>query len=132
VATEQEHLALADKNERVIHFLRPEMNKFSDWVTTVAFYRALHLVDAVLARDKKEVYTHGDRARILRGTSRYQKIYQHYRPLYVASLVARYLQDADGSTYHTFSDFMPPELVERIILGYRLKEIEQSVGKLLQ
>ena len=132
MATEQEHLALADKNEQVIRFLRPEIGKFSDWVATVAFYRALHLVEAVLARDRKEVYTHKDRARILRATGKYQKIYQHYRPLYAASLVARYLQDADGSTYHTFSDFMPPETVERIILGYRLKEIEQSVEKLLR
>jgi len=49
-----------------------------------------------------------------------------------ASIVARYLQDVDGGSYATFSDFMSPEDVRQKILEHHLKLVEQSVAKLLQ
>jgi len=132
VPNEQDHLRLAEKNKHVIDFLSQKMDQFSDWVTNVAFYRALHLVEAVFARGNIDGRDHGNRKVILSKTTRYQKIYRHYRPLYAASRIARYLQDIDGRDYHAFSDFMSSEEVEQEILGYHLKQIEQSVEKLLQ
>ena len=129
---EKNRLKLADKNKLVVEFLCQKMDQFSDWVTCVAFYRALHLVEALLARDKKHGRDHGTRKDILAQTPRYQKIYKHYRRLYAASIIARYLQDGDGVSYESFSEFMSLEQVTQEILGHHLKQIEQSVEKLLR
>ena len=130
---EQDHLRLAEKNKQVVVFLCQRIDQFSDWVTCVAFYQALHLVEAVLARDKIHGRDHSTRQKILQQTPRYKKIAQHYRPLYMASLAARYLHDPREDTeYSTFFDCMTPEQVKQDILGHHLKQIEHSVEKLLQ
>lgn len=48
-----EHLAKARHNERFLQELRLDTTDFLDWAVTVAFYSALHYIDALLA------YNHG-------------------------------------------------------------------------
>src|SRR3990172_8898931 len=91
------HLAAARENQDVIDYLCLQVDKFPGWIATVAFYKALHVVEALFAVDGTgsggHTDRHEDRNRLLKKTSRYQHIWKSYRPLYQASLIARYLRE---------------------------------------
>jgi len=132
VPSRQDHLNLADHNQRVIDFLLTSPEPFPDWVTTVAFYKAVHLVEAVFESDGiGHSGDHKRRAALLKSERRYDMLSHHYRPLKNASEIARYLQAEEGTAYRTFTDFLPPEKVKTEILGHRLNQLEQSARKLL-
>ena len=132
---EAAHITLARRNQKTIDHLLQNPSAFAEWITTVAFYKALHIVEAIFARDKDTVHgrDHGIRANFLKSNNRYRNIWKHYRPLWAASTVARYLQDSIGTNreYTSFSQYLSPERVESEILGHRLHQIEKSAKKLL-
>lgn len=128
------HLDLARRNQELIDHLRPDLARFSDWVTTVAFYRALHLVEAVFAADPsiKHGGDHGQRLRLLKNTRRYEAIFKAYQPLWTASVIARYLEDKESATeVSSFSKYLTPEQVEAKILRHYLRRVESAVEQLL-
>ena len=130
--SEEDHLKLATHNRETIEFLCTERDRFPDWITTVAFYTSLHLVDALLAHDSgSHGRDHRQRSRILKRENRYKAICKAHQMLYEASCVARYLSDGDGE-YKTFEDYMTAEDVETIILKDRLPAVERSVAALLR
>jgi hypothetical protein len=99
-------------------------------VATVAFYKALHLVDALLAHDFGEHgRNHKRRQRTLKEHPPYRQIYDHYRVLKDASEIARYLGNQDGVT---FDAYLSDEEVRRVLLGYRLDRLEKSLRKMLR
>ncbi len=129
------HVAAALANQRTIDYLRKD-DEHLPWVVAIAFYKALHLVEALLAGDPQSPTRHTDdhktRNRLLKTTNRYRNIWMAYRPLYEASLIARYLrEDANAPTYDVFSSYMPKAVVESRVLGHYLIQIEKSVGNLL-
>jgi hypothetical protein len=132
--SEGAHLVLAQRNQELIDHLLKDIDRFPDWVTTVAFYRALHLVEAVFANDPnvKHGGDHGKRQEYLKRDRKYASIYKSYRPLWAASTVARYLEDAEtGAAYPSFSKYLTAEQVRTVILGHYLRKIESSVEQLL-
>jgi hypothetical protein len=131
--TAEAHLAIARKNQLLIERLRPAMAEHSAWVATVAFYKALHIVEAVFFHDAEIRHTsdHGVRNSHLRKIRRYAKVWSHYGPLYRTSLIARYLAEERGPAYETFGDYMTPEQVEREALNHHLRQIEQSAARLV-
>ncbi|GAG19462.1 unnamed protein product, partial [marine sediment metagenome] len=52
-----DHLLLAARNHRTLKFLHPEMETHPEWVCTVAFYRALQLVEAVFSNEKPPLHS---------------------------------------------------------------------------
>jgi hypothetical protein len=80
----------------LLALLLPQLDEFPDWVTTVAFYKALHIVEAVFANDinVRHGTGHEHRERVLKTTTKYRHLYKYYRPLYTASVKARYLDVA--------------------------------------
>src|SRR5882757_6004521 len=96
---EATHLAIANHNQDLIDLLLPRIDEYADWITTVAFYKALHVVEAVFSNDKSVNHgiDHYTRERILKTNNKFKQIYTNYRPLYSASLVARYLSDGYSS-----------------------------------
>jgi len=131
--TETDHIAKAVSNQRAIeHLLTRTDGGFPDWVVTIAFYKALHIVEALFARDPaiSHTQTHEQRERVLKKTHRYAHVWKHYAPLFRASLVARYLRDGQG-TVVDFSAYMPMPQVRSEILGHRLRQIENSARKML-
>jgi len=69
-------------------------NRFPDWITTVAFYTALHSIERILARHKEHPNTHSDRKKVLSQT-KYVNLFSpqtvvDYFDMYNASLDARY------------------------------------------
>lgn len=121
------HLAAAEHNQELVRLLLPK-SEFSDWLAVVAFYTALHLVEAVLFEDGiKHGGNHRNREQILKRKKRYDQLYKHYIPLKEASVVARYLD-----RYDTFSKYMSPSEVQTELVDHSLKRIEQSANGLLK
>lgn len=132
--TDAEHLAVAKRNQDLINHLLPDINKFGEWVTVIAFYKALHVVEAVFFKDHsaKHGRNHENRERLLKTTKKYQHIYRHYRQLWAASTVARYLEDqTDRTEYKSFDDYLAPDRVQSVILEHHLQQLEKSADKFL-
>ncbi len=128
-----EHRQLADHNQALIDLLSPRRDEFADWVATVAFYKAVHLVEAVFFHNSGEhSYSHDDRRRRLRENNRYLQLHRHYFILYEASVVARYLASSNLRGYRTFTDYMTWEDVQAQLLNHSLRQIEQSAERLLE
>jgi hypothetical protein len=129
------HLAAARENQFVIEYLCEKVDEFPGWITTVACYKALHIIEALFAVDGTGVYGHTDRHEqrnnLLKTSKRYQQLWKFYRPLFQASLIARYLREnQNGPTFEVFSQYMPPANVTRLVLGHYLKQVEKSATKL--
>ena len=128
---ESSHLVLANHNQDLLDRLVAEVDRFPDWTATVAFYKALHVVEAALACEnpRRHGMDHSHRERILKSDNKYRNIYKHYRVLYTASMVARYMEDEKTS----FTNYLTPTQVIGTLLRYRLHEVEKSAsGKLRQ
>jgi hypothetical protein len=128
--SEKSHLDLANHNQALISRLLPEIDTFADWVATAAFYKALHVVEAVFATDKdvRHGRDHTHREECLKKNPRYKKIYQHYRVLLSVSKRARYLQDVSTC----FSDSFSPQQVIDEVLKHDLHQVEVSAAKFLK
>ena len=125
------HLKMADHNRRALEYMQERLADFPDWCASIAFYAALHLVEAVFATDKNILHGigHERRERCLKQKN-YEHIHRHYWPLWRASMVARYLEDS-GRECRTFAEFMSPEKVTDKLINHHLAQVEKSVTKLL-
>ncbi len=72
------HLCVVRENTATIEWIRKAPNPMPQWVVTVAFYKALHIVEAVFAADKYSPIRHADdhaqRNEVLRRENRYGNI----------------------------------------------------------
>ena len=131
---EESHILLAKHNQEVIDHLLCDLEKYSDWITTIAFYKALHIVEAVFFNDKnvKHGHSHEDRDTYLKTNRKFLHIYRNYRPLWASSMIARYLENPESTKdfYSCFNDYLPPEKVKSEIIDHRLRQIEKSAQKL--
>jgi len=126
------HLSVAHRNQLCLDFLRPQISVHPEWVVVVAFYQALHLVEAVFASLPTPYHStdHSDRRQRLFADNRFKNLRDHYRPLERASKIARYLHD-DNSAYASFSAFLTPADVETQILNHRLRQVQKAAEKFL-
>jgi hypothetical protein len=115
------HLATVQQNTLLLNkILIPVLNQHPDWVVTVAFYTALHMVEAMFFEDLATQHTslHIDRNKELQ-THRYSHIWYDYRPLYSISRLARYLEPHPGKYITCFAAHCPPsKIVTRFIDGH--------------
>src|SRR5262245_1955393 len=88
MATEKEHLDQASHNQDMLCATDP--NRFPDWVATVAFYQAVHLVEAMFVRKglTNQSGSHVRRNQLLKRT--FADLWKQYQPLYAFSRLARY------------------------------------------
>jgi hypothetical protein len=133
--SKEAHLAAARENQLAIDYLAEELDRFSGWTATIAFYKALHVVEALFAIDGAGVGGHTDkhkiRNKVLKTTPRYQQIWRNYRELFQTSLIARYLRSDEHAPEHEiFSQYMPPEVVRRMVLNHWLRQVEKSAANL--
>jgi len=95
MATPDAHITKAIHNIKTIALLSQDLTK-KDWIVTVAFYSALHIVDAVLFCTQEGYQKHGQshdkREGIIKSDNKLKKIWDCYRPLLNHSIIARYLQ----------------------------------------
>jgi len=128
MATENEHLAVANRTQKTIGHLIPELSINSPWIATAAFYKALHIVEAVFFNDSDIRHTsdHGGREKRLKRIRKYDNISRHYLPLFRASIVARYL-----SGHKSFDKYLSPNEVVEKLLKHHLHQVEQSAKRFL-
>jgi len=127
-----DHIALANKNQLTLSHLLNEVDDHPEWITTVAFYKALQLVEAMFVHlDGKNCHGHTVRNRKLR-ENRFRAVNKQYKSLFRASTIARYLHDnVENSGYSSFNDFLTSEEVQREIVNKRLRNLEQCVLQML-
>jgi hypothetical protein len=90
---------------------------YADWMATVAFYAAVHAVEAMFAKDGFHSTNHQIRIETLTRVNKYQQVWRHYSPLYNAAMVSRY--DCSG--------WLPAQDVINILIRRHLISLEQSV-----
>jgi hypothetical protein len=132
MATEADHIALANKNHEILFYLLDEINRFPEWVTVIAFYKAVQILEAVFVH-KYGHCCHGHQKRLdALKTRGHVVLHRHYRALWSASSVARYLFDSQANKgYSSFADYLSPDNVKDKIIHKRLLGFEcEAVGLL--
>ncbi len=116
MATEADHIALANKNHAVLLHLLEDVETFPEWVAVTAFYKALQIVEAMfVCQHGRSCHGHSARLDALKRRG-YKEEHKHFRVLWAASSVARYLHDADSDkSYCSFADYMPPDRVRKFV-----------------
>ncbi len=127
MASEQNHVALANRN----HLLLTELvtaQKHSEWIATVAFYKAVHLVEAVFAYQYgRHSNSHAARLDWLKHDNAIKSCFGAYRSLMTASLVARYLESDQSGDVSTFESYMPmSDVIAKLVHG-QLVKVERTI-----
>jgi len=114
MATPEEHQKQADHNQSFLDSI--DANVYPDWVATVAFYRAVHLVEKLFHTRGHDSGSHVRRNTVLK--RQYLPIWREYKTLYSFSRLARY-----------WCLKVKPEHTKFIL--QRLSRVEREVGNLL-
>jgi hypothetical protein len=132
MANDVAHIRHARKCQVAMDCLAANYKAHPEWLTAIAFYKALHLVEALFWHDSnlRHSHDHQTRENILKNTRKFEHIYEQYRLLQTAALVARYLE-AGSAEYDTFEEYMGAEKVKTYVLGHLLVQVEKSVHRLL-
>jgi hypothetical protein len=133
------HQEAATRNQIVLNCLLTNYdnspNDFVHWVITVAFYKALHLVegifyvDGLTSKEKRAFHSkdHQERNQRLKSNKRFEHLWRHYRPLWEASMVARYLFDVHSGRDQTdLQAYLPEDSIRSKFIGHHLKQIEKT------
>ena len=136
MSEESEHITLANKNHDTLIYLVKEYANHPEWVATVAFYKAVHVVEAVIhSKFRRHSNSHDSRIHELKHPD-LRSLHKAYRPLFAASLVARYLVDfssisfgessAKAVQYTKFSEYMSSDSLICKLLLTRLRQVEEE------
>lgn len=132
MASEGVHIELANRNQDFLDELMAAPSPFSDWIATAAFYKCVHVTEAVFANNEpaatKHSIDHQKRNHLLRTS--YPKIWTYYSLLYRASRIARYLE-FHGASHATFSGYMNHGRVLTVLLDTHLVGVENESLALL-
>lgn len=89
--TVEEHKKKYRENKDVLnHELNIDNCKCYDWIATVAFYSAVHLVEGKLAESGVHTDNHTNRKRAVERFGIFRNIRNQYKALYDRSRIARY------------------------------------------
>ncbi len=89
--TGDEHVAKAEGNQEVYDLLDTASQSRIDWKLTIAFYTAMHYVEAYLAKDRDEhLRSHTTRDRCVAQDSELRKVQIEYAHLKYFGYNARY------------------------------------------
>ncbi|MFV2069907.1 MAG: hypothetical protein ACC645_23320 [Pirellulales bacterium] len=132
MASETDHITLANKNHAALAYLLNDHEQFPEWITTISFYKAIQVVEAVFWRlEKRNSNSHSHRLNRLKHGP-YVPIFKHFRFLWNASMVARYLHESGSdSAFSSFTDFMPTDAVVERVVKKRLKSVEDNCVSML-
>jgi hypothetical protein len=124
MATQKSHILLANRNERTLEYLIERAEDHPEWIANVSFYKAVHVVEPVLAGMGFHSESHAVRLGKLKHPPFHRDAYGHFRVLWQSSLIARYLNDDAGHSFTCFTDYMPADKVVAKLVRRRLKPLE--------
>jgi hypothetical protein len=128
------HVYQAVHNLEVLCHLSVNPN-FADWMVTVACYSCIHLIEALLAIEDaskaRTIHSTGHSERNLVLQTAYPTVWKKFRPIYDASLVARYLtknaNTGESFSYHYPYDTVVQKLFKKYFSGV-IRNIETILG----
>lgn len=124
MAKAADHIQIANRNHATLQYLLNDADAHLEWVVTVAFYKAVHVAEAVFHTcGGGHSTSHENRLNALK--LRFGQIFLPFKHLYNASRVARYLVDLEGNQFRSFDDFMDKETV-RTLIRKKLHLVEQQ------
>lgn len=88
--TYMQHVYQAERNEYFLASFDPATTQHGDWAITIAFYTALHMLDAYLATRQVHPDSHFERIGKLLADPKLQSLRVGYLRLYKESRSARY------------------------------------------
>lgn len=126
--SESAHIQVANDNQETLRLLMSDVDRHLPWVGTVAFYKGLHIVEAVLAvKFTFHGTTHQIRNQFLSSHRTLNEISKHYLPLYWMSQKARYFsQCKDTDRVVCFSDHITRNAMVSTYLSHHLHRLEKS------
>jgi hypothetical protein len=92
--SEADHIVLANENQSAMEDLLGEGARFNGWIATIAFYKALHVVEAVFANQPldRERHSANHATREAKIKRQFPGMWKPYFRLLSASKVARYME----------------------------------------
>ena len=119
--TFDEHCEKRDKAESAQLVLQKvDIEEHADWIVIIAFYQALHWVDAyLLSTGQTQPTSHGARKKMVRSDNFLRSIYGNFEYMYNASMHAR---------YHSWKNLYPEV---RVILDIDLNTIINHISPLI-
>jgi hypothetical protein len=127
-----EHIDLANRKQSMLDYMLRDVATCAEGIAVMAFYKALHVMEAIFDRDNGRHNTsHRDREALIKQSRRYAPFWPYYRPLWAASTVARYLADNTGAGYSSFSAYLPPVSLKADLLDRYLHPFEKMAVQLL-
>jgi hypothetical protein len=138
MANELAHITLANRNHDALAHLLPDADRFPEWVATIAFYKAVQIVEAVFVTNLNQHSTSHHQRLLTLKIARFKAIFKDYRVLLSASRIARYLEDHGDKdqnqnvinppmgVYGSFAIFMPCNEVVKELVHDRLRPLENN------
>ncbi|MBW3542976.1 MAG: hypothetical protein KY476_22160 [Planctomycetes bacterium] len=108
MGTREQHRKKADRNQAFIDEIRD--SKFTEWIAIAVFYKAVHVIEEMLAVSGSHATSHRQRQAILK--AKYPEILRPFRTLYNFALVSRY-------------QFRPVKTAQVEMLFHALERLEQ-------
>jgi len=137
MASQVTHIAQAKHNNKLAKTLLRTL-KYKDWLITISFYTAVHLVEAAFSEISEIKHTEAFVARAPSGRgeteelqrsfhfwrekligTHFKGIRRHYSQLKIASEQARYLETLDKPSFEFFSDKDAKKLYEEDLMKIR-------------
>lgn len=128
MAASSKHIELANINHETLMYLLKDHQNHPEWIATIAFYKAVQVVEAVIALSGRHSEDHLSRLRRVKAS--YAPIYANLNALYGKSKIARYLHDTDSSfRAHMSADDVVKELVKKRLARLEQQCIQLYLGK---
>jgi hypothetical protein len=122
--TNAQHAVKADRNLAMLRDI--DIAAHPEWAATVAFYRAVHLVDRLAALNPgRSLHPDNHSAREQFVRSKHKTISADFNALHDAADLARYAATED------FAAAYPGTTVEDVLIEKRLRKIESYVSQML-
>ena len=117
-----DHSTLAARNAKALEYIKARIDDFPEWVVTIAFYEALHSIEAAMACDPtiQRSISHKERNSLIRQDSGYKSVWRSYKSLYDTSCIARYMDDGEIN----FSTYMSRAEIENTVIGEWLHHVK--------
>ena len=130
--TIEAHVIHASRTQRTLGVLSEDIETHAEWVVTTAFYKSVHLVEAVFRLNgRRDSIDHKGRLETLRLDPRYGNFAAEFKQLYDHSCAARYLsvpndrQRPQRTRPRTlFTNYMPADRVRSTVLDRLLPNVE--------
>ena len=123
--SEKAHIELANRNSVTISHLLTDKGANAEWIATVAFYRAVHIAEAIFATEGQHGGDHGKRHdKIKKG---FKRLWSHYRLLWSLSTLARYMKqpaNMGGQEFTSFSVYLGDQDVQALVVDDLLRGVE--------